>query len=580
MVNTNIQGIVPIDGPGFVAKDKGNYLPGEYRVLQDVEVIDGVIKPRRSIAALGWMDEVDVTPMTNTHGIVGFIDEFAIITSATAHQAVAPSGVHNLWSPTSLTKNATAGSFHKIVGAFEYNKTNYWVTWEYNASSLTHYIYLAYGAPALYTGLGGQTYVSLTKKIAVTSVETDFMFCNFFIHKDRLWMITNRGAYFSKPTDPSTFTVPDGGFFRFPDQNINWAIALRDTILVLCDHSIFGIYYTTDPNEDGHTRIIADNLGADHGCVHHDTPYVVNAAGIYQVNSNNVTKVSGNYDYVPNAIHNRITSFENYLILVRSAPEEYTKIPSSAPTKFYDMGRVYDPDLILGSSKRNVVFINVETGSAHTLGFKDYREDEVYPGHVVEVAVNPHKDYYRRYNTFILTNKYDPVATTAHATHKQFRSNVYTMEREASVFVYDRAVGTDNKIHRYKPAIDIEIDSYTPDGNEYLMKKFRTLEMMGFFPHYGFEFNWAVDNENYPAEGIPLVNNQQEIGADGVPRGHYPARLGINQRGRSLTLRMKATTPNVMLTSEEYIYSQLEISGMRVLWTYTGRPNTTRTPTS
>jgi hypothetical protein len=57
-----------------------------------------------------------------------------------------------------------------------------------------------------------------------------------------------------------------------------------------------------------------------------------------------------------------------------------------------------------------------------------------------------------------------------------------------------------------------------------------------------------------------------DLGLLSVLRSHYPHRIGLNQRARSITLRL--LNPD-WLSEIDGSYGYLEISDMRIMWTYT-----------
>lgn len=571
MVNTNIQGPVPLDGVGFVARRKGDYLAGEYKKLKNVELTEGVIRRRRSIASVlpDASPSPTANPVINPFGFIGFLGE-GVVTASKTHQRVSRYGDEvTLWAPTSLPVPAAAGSWHNLVGCFEYNNYIFWISHQYDASAFgIHKIYVHRASMGTLDYYNVITYAGLTTFLVttVTGTRAGLVFDNFYIYKERLWITTNEALYFSKATDPTVWAVPDGGFFKLQGQSINYSVALADSIYMLCDNSIHLLNFSTDPNLDSQIRLISDNIGGDHGVVHQDTVYAINYTGVFNLQGTRVTRVISDLDSVPNSMLGKLRSFEDYLIVIRYAYEDYNKVASGGMAS--NSGRKFVVDSAEGTLNNNVWFINTTTGATHVLDYNDYPGD-ANPGYIVDMRLNPRKDFFRASRLYILTNKYDPVATASHATLKQYKGNISTMESQYSLFVYDTAVSTAGVVRRFKPDIEIEVDSFSPDGNEYLMKKFRNLMLMGNFPYRDFNLKLAFDNKDYPAVGIPILSNTGSTAEENRP--HYPVRIPVNQRCRSVNIYMYTVNPTEAMDGPTGIYDTLEISDMRFLWSYTGR---------
>lgn len=576
MVNPNIQGVVPIDGVGYIAKLKRNYQPGEYRRLSNVELKNGIIKNRTNIKAVVAAGST-ATPITNPFPFIGFIGQKIIIASKTEQfMTDGSSNYVALWSPTNLPVPVTAGSYHRLVGAFLYNKLNCWISHQYDANTGVNTLILHTIAENVLAGLTAVTYAGLTHTTILTDASWDFVFCNFFIQGERLWVTTNKGVFFSKPTDHTIWAVPNGGFFKFQGQNITYTTFNRDIIYVLCDNAVFSIAYATDPNEDAVARQLSDTMGGDHATIHGDVPYFVNNTGIFEINSSGVTKVMDSvFDMGSNSYTHKLTSFMNYLVITRFNHIHYDSSTSFGAAFFGNVGREFTEGSGFNLMGYNVFFMNTDTGAMHTVDFRD-GWDSAKPGYIIDVIVNPNKDFYRNYNCFFLTNRYVSKVGSTYT----YQGQVYTMSLDSNEpFIYDVVCNTAGVAHRHIPKIDVEIDSYTPDGNEYYTKKFRSIEFMGDFPSSDFKAKFAFDNLDYPVTGIDLNINTNTIEANGEPRTHYPCRVGLNQRARSISVRLQSTNHNVE-QANNYVYNHFQISDIRVLWGYTKFGVAEKTPTT
>src|SRR5688500_10414768 len=101
MVNSNIQGAIPLEGPGFVARRNGYFQSGEYKRLSNVELRGGLVKNRRNVRSpYGVAVGSTVDPIENAHGFVGHLANYSIITSKTEQVAVSGDARVAMWAPT------------------------------------------------------------------------------------------------------------------------------------------------------------------------------------------------------------------------------------------------------------------------------------------------------------------------------------------------------------------------------------------------------------------------------------------------------------------------------------------------
>ena len=567
MVNNNIQGPIVLDGLGFVAKRKRNYNPGEYRTLKNVELHKGMIRNRDGVRSTYALDTV-APGITNPYSIIGFMDSDAIVVTKTTHTTYGVNGNSTLWAPTSLPVPAGTTSFHRILFYVRYNKVHYWITHKYTEAGAVHEFW-AYSEPV--NPLAAPSvivFADLTATLLFTLAnEYQAMATNAYIHKERLVITTNRGIYLSKATDPLVFAAPLGAFFKFPEQNINYSMAVKDTIIILCDSSIYVLTYSADPNLDSTVRQLSDALGGDHGVIHNSTPYFVNNTGIYTVNGVSLDNVSSwifEFDYK----RSKLVSANGYIIVLLRDIQNYNNNFSIFDANYFnDIGYKFAPTdtAVKPAMNNNVFFMNMETGSVHVLDFKDSL-DTAEKGYVVDIAIPFKKDFFGSNEIFLLTNKF--ISNVAGIL--TYKGNIYRLENNqdtSNIFIFDEIAKSDGTIKRYKPNYQIEIE-YTPDGNEYLFKKFRSLEIMGTFPFNDFGLQWCMDTSVYNA--VIDVNDDNSFFVN--DRLHHPFRVGINQRGRSINLFLATKNPTVELGVGGF-YDQLEISDMRLLWTYTGRSN-------
>jgi hypothetical protein len=83
----------------------------------------------------------------------------------------------------------------------------------------------------------------------------------------------------------------------------------------------------------------------------------------------------------------------------------------------------------------------------------------------------------------------------------------------------------------------------------------------------------AYENTAYKT-GIPIANSNFAN-----QRFHHPFKVPLNQRANSISIRFSTVNPYTEYTASP-VYSQLEISDLRLLWTYTDRSRTHKTLTA
>lgn len=560
MANTNIQGVINLNGPGFVAKKDGNYRPGEFKRLHNAELWDGVVRQRRNIHATGEYLGISAS-ISNPEHFIGNLGSTSLVVSKTEQRAISWDSDFTLWSPTSLPVDASSGSFHKITGFIEYNAKYYWTTHEYKSDTKTH-TYSVYHSSA--TKGTGTLFSDLTRVVFTTKVDTatpatprHFRMHSIFLFKDRLWFAVGDTLYFSKATDPTVITVPDGGFFRIPDQRINQAFPHRDSVYLLTNNSIYSMSYSYDVNEDGYLRPLTQVMGAEWGVVHESTPYVVNRRGVYVINGTGVDKVidTDKFDRADNVYNSKLVSFDKYLIVIRRERAAYHTTPGNHEGWHWDLSQKY----WWNTDAYNVFFVNTDNGATHTVDIWDqmdnYPTDQ--PGIIIDAITNPTPDNDGNTWVYFLTN-------VKRSGSYNFKGFTYGMNTQTNTDVFDEVRTGAGAVERKRPRYDVEISSYVPDGNEYMWQKFRTALVMGIFPETGLQIQFALDNQPYRT-ALNLSDADRN-------RPHNPHRFPLNQRGHALSVQI--FSDSVVLPTGKY--ESWQLSDLRVLWSYTGRASERR----
>lgn len=546
MVNTNIQAKIVLEGAGLRHKDYGNYKPGEYRQLSNVELgADGVLRTRRSIV----QPVQGADSYSNALRFVGSVDNFSWAATSTALIPVGEYAYSGALpdSPSNLPDQADS-NYHHVVGFFKYNNTYYWLTANYDGVNVKFYIYSNSSISATFATMAAtRTLIGTVKAQGPDPEANQDSFKSYFIFKDRLFLVTHETVYFSKATDPMTWAVPWGGFFKIPDQEINACVAVNDSVFLATNQGIHVFSYSIDPNKDGYMKPIADDVGAWAMTVNEGVVYASNKYSLYTISHLGITRAIDFADVVPHrdGIRNRLISFENYVLVI----EYRTKNVAGEAYPLNVSRRVSTEE------PNTLISFNTKTGSAHRIDFEDYVSlSEGLRGRIVDALVS--KPNYDDDPTLVLM--------TSRIDGSNYSNCFYLM---------DYPKGEANGIDQIRDSLgtqyvkinqQVEIDSYAPDGNEILMKKYRGVYGMAKLPTHDFEY--AVAYDNHPeSRTYDLLGNVIE---GDIPRPHHPFRLPMNQRGRSVTLKFRTKNPDIIYATEPNSH-WFELSDLRLFWTFT-----------
>lgn len=615
MVNQNIEGNISLNGRGHTKKTNQGYTPGEYNRLVNAEINDaGCLVNRRPMRLTG-KDVFLGRRLDNPHSFIGNVGPTAITLTNEAVWMHEPARkATKLWNlnPEMLDGVGT-NLYHVLKKVIRYEDTTYFISVRYDSGVQASYIQAKHitvpyddyldtangGTVTAYQNLANYTNTVLIARSTIGGVQP-IVFKDAFIHKDRLWIVTEDEIFFSKATDPLEFDPPDGGFFQFNDSVINTAIANRDFIYVIGNGSIDVITYTTDPNVDAQVRNLTGALGGDSACVYEDSVYTVRDDNLYHVSASGVTKVL-DLKVGMSAIggeYTKIEAFGPYIVFLRWGRKMYDAalgaafidyvLPHKTKAKTHPLGAANYWNGAAFDFKYHVYFLNMNTGAIHTLDFRDALDKATVglQGIVSDMIIPPWEDGYNNFHLFFMTKQFKDTSLPGGA----YTGSVYSMQvsiptDDQNVNLLDDCVGgTDigGGSYEYKasePAVDVEIRHYVPDGNEFKLKKFRGIQLQGQFPvttdvgnNGGLEVQFAFDQSAY-GTAVPLTPsyNDQNMSINDPRRVDVsPARIPINQRARALSLRIKKKG-NVIFDPNPNYRMGWSIEDIKILWGYTKR---------
>lgn len=577
MVNPNIQAPIPLSGRGLIDRNNGDYLSGEYRRLMDVEIdSDGSLISRRSVRPIyGTADNLDAvtTKMSNPYNYLGNYESFAVVWDKDYIRVISDYSSYSRydwWSIAGMPVGSGANPAHYPVGFHRYNGINHMITYKNVVAGTEFHVYTDTFAGAHPSGTTFADFADNTVLPTTSSYGGTPKFIKSFVHKDRLWIVTDKTAFFSKPTDFLNFAAPDGGFFKFNEQTINDAIALKDSVYIICDSAVYVITYSSDPNIDAIVRKISDGIGGDSAAVYEDNIYFVKADILYSISNNSVIKtldLSLNYLKLSDTtLSTKMVSFGDYLVFLRYRKYGYAVggVLSPIPAQFNIINLLAVPP---AESVPGLFFLNMTNGAVHGVTFGDKVEaasmwDRGYP---IDIMVSPVESFDNEFYLHILTGASSWLDIPGVISAEGY---TYVMARGRPLFSndlpYDRLYNYTSQVpSNVNYNLDIEVASFVPDGNEYFFKKFRTLMFMGKLPADGCRVKYAFDNGAFTAGN---VLDQLAVLDNPNARAPFPIRLPINQRAHSVSIKIDLES-----TAEVSDRQDISITDMRLLWTYSKR---------
>lgn len=627
MVNTNVQSAVPLLGRGLISRSNDIYDTGEYPVLSNVFIKQGKLQSRHGIkfvsnnmyAAGGGQLLNDVNYYQNMTGFIGTTDYYEGIFVPTVvgkagmfHLDSDPSGAYRgnkRYSPEVLLAGQTNINFHYPVKHLAQPNPGGGVTISVKTTHaggiITHVSYY-YGTSGSGTGAPPAPILLFT----VPYYNAPSVFVDAFFFKERLWIVTNDTVYFSGVGSANylNFTPPVGGFFKY--SGITSVVALKDTVYVLTRSSLYALTYSDDPNLDAVNINISNSVGGVSCTIHSGSVYFTDAISLYSVNNNSVSKIL-DLDLFPKPLLKgasnetttyiegprcKILSYKNYIVFLFHGASRFgtgsdltpyvnrgIKVATSPYTDntAYEIGSAYASTFY--ESFHNMFMLNMDEGTMNRIVFRDNRDNIGVSGKLNGFIVDAvsGKDYNGKDRMFLMTSAHrNPLGASVPANQNTTNNFVYEFTDESQNYYsgetnankshddyYYISGGTVVQYNRASIPFHIVIKEFCPDGNEYLMKKFRALNIMGSLPNgtfISFEYNKGSSR-------IQSIGNLLDNFSTGYIRPN-PYRIGINQRARSISIILFYSDDLPVTTNSNTNEDILTIEDMRTYWTYTGKP--------
>lgn len=112
-----------------------------------------------------------------------------------------------------------------------------------------------------------------------------------FVVKDRVFVVDWAAStiYWSKATDPTTWTAPDGGSSLISPgdgENINKVVFINNSIYIFKRNKTFLFTFNTDPAIDGQVTPLSTVRGAYDAIVYNNEVYIVNDQSVFKLVNN------------------------------------------------------------------------------------------------------------------------------------------------------------------------------------------------------------------------------------------------------------------------------------------------------
>jgi hypothetical protein len=146
------------------------------------------------------------------------------------------------------------------------------------------------------------TIILATNSIALTAAAYLPKGEESFLIKDRMFVVSydESKIYWSKATDPTNWTAPDGGFVLVGPKDggsgITGCVLFRDILYIFKDTSIYRFSFTADPAVDGYLYKITDEFGGK-PATDDVNIYFVNDRGAYVLQNDTPQSISNELNW-------------------------------------------------------------------------------------------------------------------------------------------------------------------------------------------------------------------------------------------------------------------------------------------
>ncbi|HET7713276.1 MAG TPA: hypothetical protein VFK94_02305 [Patescibacteria group bacterium] len=119
---------------------------------------------------------------------------------------------------------------------------------------------------------------------------------NPVMYRERVFGFSGSKVFYSKPTDPTLWASPDGGFFVLgTGQPIRQILVYKDQLwCVDVGGSLWKVYFSNDPAEDGVVRRVSDDVNILSLCVSDNRLWAATNRNVFEVVNEQLLEVGNN----------------------------------------------------------------------------------------------------------------------------------------------------------------------------------------------------------------------------------------------------------------------------------------------
>lgn len=532
---------VQLTGRGHVFNSSGVYTPGDYHSLVNMVISPiGSLKRRPPVHGLKHSSSIQLNKIVGQVGpnvlysSYDRVNRLPLLYQSSQRFNVKAITLGNIVAFRTAIETASAfpaGTKHlTIEGSFLYNDDIYFILLHSNigvsGSNITYNkkLYVVRGID--YNNISSIDDIGSFDLDATPANFVDFAIENpvfdntnfkaipldpvagYTIFKERAWVASGDTVYFSRATELSKFdVVDDGGFFKFPGEQVKSLVALGDNVYVILSNSVRVINYSTSPNVDSRVTIISDGVGGVDASAYGDTVYVINRYAVYTINGNNFSKVmelpkdyvfssdykrSNSYTTMTNGAFSRdmkLQAFQDGLYFC-----DRTLVFDSFDASFWntryaraisDGAIVYRLDLNDGHFSSFSFASNISAGVRKvnctadfrvvSFGYGQQSQDRLY-------FMGSRLNNSTGYSSFFISDNdglvYGP------------DDNESAIVSDLGLDTYSNDAGTELMVCPIE--VDVSVVGFSPDQQFFLQKRWRAIQIQGNLPHVPIDFALAA----------------------------------------------------------------------------------------